>query len=272
MSAATSDHHGGHGHHDHPAHLAHHFHTPEQQNSSAKLGMWVFLATEVLFFGGVFAAYAAYRMFFPEVFLYAHYLLSWKLGATNTVVLLFSSLTMALAVNAIKHGKASQSVMWMALTIACAFGFMGIKYVEYSGKIEHELVPIQSMWPVVTDLPQGKGVVQSPEVVAQAVVHDEKVITQVIEAVKDKGISEAEVRQNFDPNNARIFLGLYFFMTGLHGLHVLIGVGVILWMIILTQKGRFSAEYNVPVENVGLYWHIVDLVWIFLFPLLYLVK
>jgi cytochrome c oxidase subunit III len=269
MSAATTDQHGAHDHHDHPDYHAHHFHTTEQQFASAKQGMWVFLATEVLFFGGVFAAYAAYRMFFPEVFLYSHYLLDWKMGATNTVVLLFSSLTMALAVNAIKHGKAQRSIMWMGITLACAFGFMGIKYVEYSTKFHHELVPINSVWPVITDL---KGHDQSPEVLQKAAIHDQKIRDQVTVAVAHAGISADEVKANFNTNNARIFLGLYFFMTGLHGIHVLIGVGVILWMIILTMKGRFSEKYNVPVENVGLYWHIVDLVWIFLFPLLYLVK
>lgn len=282
MSAASTDHHSAashdhHGSHDHPSYLAHHFSSAHQQFSSAKMGMWIFLATEVLFFGGVFAAYAAYRMFFPEVFLYSHYLLSWKLGATNTVVLLLSSWTMAMAVNAIKHGRAQKSIAYMLVTILCACAFFGVKYVEYKAKFDHHLVPISSIWPYVSDSSIGNvnkndGYAKDPETTLKAQAHNVDVTEQVVAAATSHGIDEASVRANFDPNNARIFLGLYFFMTGLHGLHVLIGIGVILWMVILTQQGRFSKDYNVPVENVGLYWHIVDLVWIFLFPLLYLVK
>lgn len=224
-----SDHGHGHDGHGHNPNLAHHFDTIGQQIGAAKLGMWLFLATEILMFSGLFLAYFILRLFYPEMVLEAHEQLSKVHGGINTCVLLLSSFTMAMAVRAAQTNKMKgwglQSFnfnIWA--TIACACIFMVIKYFEYSAKIHHGLLP---------------GKFYAP--------HD----------IHIEGLPH-------------IFFAIYFCMTGLHGIHVLIGIGVIIW--IWTMRGRFSPEYYVPVENVGLYWHIVDLIWIFLFPLLYLVR
>lgn len=262
--------------------LQHHFHGPNQQFSAGKMGMWIFLATEVLFFGGVFAAYGFYRYFYPDVFLYSHYLLNWKLGSLNTVVLLASSFSMALAVRACqiydpndpKTAKyKSQAANLTLFTIACAFGFMIVKYFEYSHKIHLGFVPIDSMWPMPADLAS-----MDPKTLEVNATVTQQVLEAMahqngLESAADlSAIQRAEILQTFDPLHARIFFGFYFFMTGLHGIHVLIGVGLLFWLWTQINKGRFHANYHITVENVGLYWHIVDMVWIFLFPLLYLVK
>ena len=208
----------------HPDFLQHHFYTAEQQQSSAKLGMWLFLAQEVLFFGGIFVAYAFVRYMYPETMLAAHAYLDVKLGGLNTLVLITSSLTMALAVRAAQLGDKKQLRLHLILTIAFAFAFLVVKYFEYSHKIHVGLVPARFF--------SAEGIAGSPH----------------------------------------IFFGLYFTMTGLHGLHVIAGIVVLFWILRRAGKGEFGPHYYTPVENVGLYWHLVDLIWIFLFPLLYLVK
>ncbi len=202
----------------------HHFATAAQQRSAAKLGMWIFLATEILFFGGVFMAYGAFRYFYPGTFVAAHEHLSVPLGGLNTVVLITSSLTMALAVRAAQLGDRKALVRLLALTLAFAGAFLVIKGFEYHHKFEHGLLPGKFY--------RAEGIAGLPH----------------------------------------IFFGIYFTMTGLHGVHVIAGMGVIGWMLVRARRGDFSARYFTPVENVGLYWHLVDLIWIFLFPLLYLVK
>jgi len=215
--------------HEHPSYLAHHFHTVQQQVDAAKLGMWLFLVTEVLFFSGLFMAYIAVRTWYPEMFLDTSYQLDWKLGAVNTIVLLFSSLTVALAVREAqladpKNPQTGKMVGYIAVTILCAMGFLLVKYIEYSAKIDHGFVP--------GFLFTGEGLL----------------------------------------DNAHLFFGVYFCMTGLHGIHVVLGIGVLTWIGIRASRGDFHKRYHVPLENAGLYWHLVDLIWIFLFPLLYLVK
>ncbi|MCG3173488.1 MAG: Cytochrome c oxidase subunit 3 [Myxococcota bacterium] len=216
--------HDAHGHGEHPKFLAHHFYTPEQQLTSAKLGMWLFLAQEILFFGGVFMAYIALRFFYPGTFLAAHEHLNKLAGAANTIILLTSSLTMALAVRAAQVGNKKSLINNLIWTILFACAFMVIKYFEYSAKFEHGYLPGKYY--------HGHGIEGAPHV----------------------------------------FFGLYFTMTGLHGLHVLIGIGVLAWVLIRASKDEFGPQFYAPVENVGLYWHLVDLIWIFLFPLLYLVR
>lgn len=211
--------------HAHPKWLAHHFYTGEQQKSAVKLGMWFFLAQEILFFSGLFVAYASFRFLYPETFLHAHEFLNWKLGAVNTVVLLFSSLTVALAVRCAQTNNRQGQVISLAITILCACTFLVIKYFEYSAKFDHGLLPGDHWAP-----------------------H---------EAIGGK---------------PWIFFGIYFTMTGLHGLHVLVGIGVLLWIMIKAAKGHFNSDYYAALENSALYWHLVDLIWIFLFPLLYLVR
>lgn len=215
-------------HADHPAFLQHHFHTPEQQAASAKLGMWLFLAQEILFFSGLFMAYFAFRFFYPQTFLAAHEHLNIPLGTLNTFFLITSSLTMALGVRAAQVGNKKSLELNLLLTISLACAFVVVKYFEYSHKIHAGLLP-KSFF--------GLG-------------------------FSAQGMAE----------NSHIFFALYFTMTGLHALHVIVGVGLLLWIYIRARQGRFSAEYYSPVENVGLYWHLVDLIWIFLFPLLYLVR
>ncbi|MCA9666276.1 MAG: cytochrome c oxidase subunit 3 family protein [Myxococcales bacterium] len=211
-------------HGDHPKFLQHHFHSAEQQASASKLGMWLFLAQEVLFFGGIFVAYGVLRFLYPETFLAAHAYLDVKMGAINTVILITSSLTMALGVRAAQTNNQKQTVLMLALTILFACGFLVVKYFEYSHKIHVGLVTARSF--------SATGIAGSPH----------------------------------------IFFSLYFAMTGLHGLHVLVGIIVLAWILMRARRGDFSSAYFTPVENAGLYWHLVDLIWIFLFPLLYLVK
>jgi cytochrome c oxidase subunit 3 len=207
----------------HPA-LAHQFDDLDQQHDAASLGMWVFLLTEILFFGGLFLAYLLYRLWFPEAFRVAssHLEIGW--GAANTVVLILSSLTMALAVRAAQTGQQRATVWFIVATIGLGAVFLGIKAVEYAAKFEHHLVPG----------PQFR-------------------------------IDGA------DPTHAQIFFSLYFVMTGLHALHMIIGIGIMAVLAVMAARGRFGAAYNSPVEMGGLYWHFVDIVWIFLFPLLYLI-
>ncbi len=219
----------------HAPHLQHHFDTPEQQFDAGKLGIWLFLATEVLLFGGLFCAYAIYRASHPEIFVYAHQFLDKILGGTNTVILLCSSLTMAWAVRAAQLSQRKLLVALLSLTLLGGFGFMGIKFVEYQAKWEHGLLP---------------GTHFSP--------HEE-------------GEGHADASHGSRPSNTQIFFGIYFLMTGLHGIHVLVGMGAIAWLLVRSMKGHFGPEYFTPVDFVGLYWHLVDLIWIFLFPLFYLI-
>ncbi|NOY27197.1 MAG: cytochrome c oxidase subunit 3 family protein [Oligoflexia bacterium] len=207
-------------------HLAMHFHDLDQQKSAAKLGMWIFLAQELLFFSGLFMAYFAFRFLYPDTWLAAHELLDKRMGTLNTVVLLTSSLTMALAVRACQLNDLKSCVRYLWLTIACACGFLVVKYFEYAHKFQLGELPGHHY--------------------------------------RFEGITGGA---------PELFFSLYFMMTGVHGLHVLIGIGIMVWMIFgPIRRGRVSSQQYSLVENVGLYWHLVDLIWIFLFPLLYLVR
>jgi cytochrome c oxidase subunit 3 len=203
--------------------VAEHFETAEQQRSAATLGMWIFLATEVLFFGGLFAAYTVYRWMFPEVFHHASHHLDIMLGGLNTAILLTSSFTMAMAIWALRARGRKLSAKLLLTTAGLAIAFLVIKGFEYHHKFVEHLVPGSSF--------QYEGV---------------------------------------DPGHAEIFFWLYFTMTGLHALHVLVGIGILSTLAALVWIGRISPERYIPVENSGLYWHFVDIVWVFLFPLLYL--
>jgi len=210
--------------HDDPA-LAHHFDDFAQQAAAAKLGMWLFLATEILFFGGLFVAYAVVRFLYPEMFLEAHAMLSVPLGTFNTAVLITSSLTMALAVRAAQLGDERTSARFLQFTMALAAVFLVVKGFEYAPKLEEGLLP-------------------------------------------------GRFYRAHEIHAARpyLFFGLYFVMTGMHALHIIVGIGVMLWMLGRTRRHEFSPHFFSPIENLGLYWHFVDIVWIFLFPLLYLVR
>jgi len=216
---AADDVHGGHHH-------AHQFDSAEQQFQTAELGMWVFLATEVLTFGGLFLAYIVYRTLYPDAFFEASQHQDVALGAVNTVVLIVSSFTMALGVWASQMGRRSLLMVCLLLTIFFAGVFMVNKGFEYTAHWNEHLFP------------------------------------------------GANFRFEENPaieGPAELFFFLYFAMTGLHGLHVTIGIGIMLWLLYMAYRRRLGPSYYTPVEVTGLYWHFVDLVWIFLFPLLYLI-
>lgn len=305
-------------HSSHPAYLGHHYDTPEQQFDSGSLGMWLFLATEVLLFAGLFCAYAIYRSHHPEIFLYAHQFLDKNLGALNTGILIFSSFTMAMAVRQAQLGKNNQ-VMWLLfITLLCGFGFLGVKKMEYEAKWKHGLLWGKNFHPAEHGAAHGtEGL---PE--AGIATHESAAPTTAGTATHDAGATPAggpaptmpgaipgappaagdplAVKSNIAPpaaapsglapnafseqphadshavpkqrpSNVHIFFGIYFLMTGLHGVHVIAGMSAIAWVLWRTKRGDFSPAYSTPVHLVGLYWHLVDLVWIYLFPLLYLV-
>jgi cytochrome c oxidase subunit 3 len=372
--------HDGHGHngHGHPEFLHHHFETPLHQFESDKLGMWLFLATEILLFGGLFCAYSVYRANHPEIFIYAHQYLNKIYGGVNTIVLIFSSFTMAWAVRAAQTNQQRLLVTLLAITIACGGIFMGIKYVEYKAKFEHGLLWGQRYNPTHEEghgdtahgtaaahaeaaapgdagaagstaqpahsLESGEigtaaapepgavqDVLQSPNSDQQHQALPGDVVPPAAEAKHDApaadtgtgstlmpnpaplhGDNPAEVNARLsgaspattggplieastikpasqspdglaapvtgahhwtgaEPKNVQTFFSIYFIMTGLHAIHVIIGMIVMFIMMILAMRGKFNAQYFTPIDLTGLYWHIVDLIWIFLFPLLYLI-
>ncbi|MGA2447459.1 MAG: cytochrome c oxidase subunit 3 family protein [Polyangiaceae bacterium] len=253
----------------HPAHdraasfLAHHFETAAQQLGAAKLGMWIFIATEILMFGGLFCAYSVWRGLQPEIFDQASHFLSKPLGATNTVVLLFSSLTAALAVRSAELGQRKATSGYLIVTIACACAFLVVKYFEYSHKIHLGLLPGHCF-----GHPGFSAAVSGGREVGTCLhlnATDAPVMPEWLRAVDESG------RPRLLPPRANMFFGLYFVMTGLHGVHVLVGIGLLTWVLVRNLRGSFSPQYYTPVDLGALYWHLVDLVWIYLFPLLYLV-
>ena len=203
----------------------HQFDDAAQQYEASALGMWVFLVTEIMFFGGLFTAYVAYRTAYSGAFGAASEHLDLTLGAINTAVLIASSLTMALAVHSSQVGKRNALMIFLLLTMLFGSVFLGIKAVEYADKFHHGLVP----GPYFT--------YTGP-----------------------------------DANQAQLFFSLYFAMTGVHALHMIIGLGILAVLVLQARKGRFGTHYHTPIEMTGLYWHFVDIIWIFLFPLLYLIE
>ena len=259
-------------HERHDPHLAHHFDTPEQQFESGKLGMWIFLATEILLFGGLFCAYAVYRANHPEVFVWAHRYLDVTLGGINTVILICSSFTMAWAVRAAQMGRQKALVTLLSLTILCAFGFLGIKAVEYEHKWKEgllwgkrfsaELRHAAPATPAPLPTPLDKG--EERSLIAPAAAGPAGLAATGTTGHGHDAPAEA-------PRNVQLFFSVYFAMTGLHGLHVVVGMAVLGWILRRSIRGEFGPDYFVPVDLVGLYWHLVDLIWIYLFPLLYLI-
>lgn len=209
---------------EHSRGLAHHFDDLEQQHAAGSLGMWLFLVTEILFFGGLFAAYAIYRWQYPAAFAQASHEADLTMGAINTVVLIGSSLTMAMAVHYAQLGNRKVIVAFLILTMILGIAFLVIKSAEYHHKyVDHHFPGPDFVFP-------GPFAQQ-----------------------------------------AQLFFIFYFVMTGLHALHMIIGIGLLTTIAVLAWYGRYSSEHYAPVEMAGLYWHFVDIVWIFLFPLLYLI-
>jgi cytochrome c oxidase subunit III len=205
--------------------LQHHFDDSAQQLESSTLGMWVFLVTEIMFFGGMFASYTIYRNLFPDAFASTSHYMNVTIGAINTGVLICSSFTMVLAVRAAQLGRNKAVIWFLASTLVLGTIFLVLKYVEYHEKwIDHHI----------------------------------------------PGPSFQYADSRF-VHQAQILFFLYFAMTGMHALHMIVGAGLLTTLIVMASRNRFSAEWYTPVEMIGLYWHFVDIVWIFLFPLLYLI-
>jgi cytochrome c oxidase subunit 3 len=200
----------------------------EQQKDSATLGMWIFLSTEILFFGGLFLTYTVNRHTYSTIFAVCSKSLDLKLGGFNTVVLIASSLTMAMSVWSAQVGKKKLVTLFLILTLFLGCVFLGVKAFEYHAKyVEHHIPGLPFEFEAGSDVATNA--------------------------------------------HAQLFFSLYFGMTGLHATHMVVGAGLLVWLIRQSLKGRFTPEYNTPVENIGLYWHFVDIVWIYLFPLLYLI-
>jgi cytochrome c oxidase subunit III len=232
-------------HAHHPA-LQHHFDTMEQQREAAALGMWVFLLTEVLFFGGLFIVYTLYRSWYYEAFALASKSIEIVPGLINTVVLIASSLTMALSVRSAQTNQKKATVNWLIATIILGSVFLGIKVYEYALKFEHLHVPGAAF---------------------DFYHHADETGVPLEEPASGMTMGRDEIQRT-----TQLFFSLYFMMTGLHALHMIVGVVILFVILWMAHKGRFDSEWHAPVEMTGLYWHFVDIVWIFLFPLLYLVE
>ena len=217
----------------HGPELRHHFVDAEQQRDAASLGMWLFLATEIMFFGGMFCAYLVYRYWYYNEFAAGSRSLDIWLGTINTAVLICSSLTVALGVRAAQIGNRKLLVILLLLTIVFGFAFLGIKGVEWYQKFEEHHIPGRSF--------------------------------------NADDLVKAYPQIHIDERHEQIYFSLYFAMTGLHALHMIIGVGIFVFLTYYAWKGRYTPKYYTPVEMGGLYWHFVDIVWIYLFPLLYLI-
>jgi cytochrome c oxidase subunit 3 len=290
----------------------HHFENADQQYQSAKLGMWLFLATEILFFGGLFVAYSVYRSNHPEVFIFGHHFLDKSLGALNTVILICSSLTAAWAVRAAQLKQIRVLKLMLVLTILFAFGFLGVKAVEYNSKWKHGLLWARQYNPHIDheepaevlitqeDFETGtaEGVVEEATVLQEvgdgvlaetvtAVVEEAPATAPAAETDRSKIAPAAEGPAGLaapaaeesnesvieaEPANAQTFFSIYFLMTGLHGIHVLGGIGAFIWLYFGARRGDFSTGHFTRVDMVALYWHVVDLIWIYLFLLLYLIE
>lgn len=225
---------GLHQEEEHHPELLHHFSEPQQQRNAASLGMWVFLATEIMFFGGLFCAYLVYRRWYFGDFGAASKSIDATLGATNTAVLICSSVTVVLAVWAAQTARKTLLVAMLVITMLFGLTFLGIKGKEYYDKFEEHHVPGASFSFEHVPIPGHPG-------------------------------------EYANPRHAQIFFSLYFIMTGLHALHMIVGLGIFTWLLVMAWKGYLTPRYYTPVEIGGLYWHFVDIIWIYLFPLLYLI-
>ncbi len=230
----------GHENHEHPAYLRHHFETVEQQKEATAFGMWLFLLTEIMFFGGMFAAYLIYRNWYYPAFAAASNTLSITLGAINTAVLITSGFAMAIGVWCAETRRRKGLVISLLVTMLFGVIFLGIKYVEYAEKFELHHVP-------------GADFSISQFVHPSVASHETPLAPDMAE-------------------KTQVYFSLYFAMTGMHALHMIIGLGLLIWLLIRAQQGAYTTGYTQPIEYFGLYWHFVDIVWIFLFPLLYLIN
>ena len=231
-------------------HYAFHYKNSEHEFEASKFGVWIFLCTEILMFGGLFVGYILYSGLYPQIFEAGSQFLDWKLGALNTVVLLLSSFTIAVSIRCIQVNDQKNAFNLLLITFLCGLGFMGIKSIEYSHKFHDGLLP-------------GK--------YFNYQLHHNEGHAADKAGHEDGHAAEATTHVSELPENIAMYFSFYFVMTGIHGSHVLIGMGLILWAMIRLKRGDFNANHYTFVEGAALFWHLVDLVWIYLFPLLYLV-
>ncbi len=224
----STDHAAAAGHHN--TLVAHQFDDAEQQKEASTLGMWAFLITEVLFFGGLILAYTLFRNAYGMAWTAGSHELNVGLGGFNTAILIISSFTMAMAVHYGQLGQKNKIVLFLILTLLFGGAFLGVKVIEYGEKIEHHLVPGATFE------------------------------------------YHGEFADEVNPRNVELYFFMYFAMTGVHAVHMIVGgILLVVWLIPAARRGAYSADYYAPIENFGLYWHFVDIVWIFLYPLLYLI-
>lgn len=233
------------------AHVAHQFDSAEQQKQASAMGIWIFLLTEIMFFGAVFVAFGVYRGKFTDAFTVGTHLLDLQRGTLNTLLLMSSSFTMTLAVLAARVNKKAKIVQWLVVTIVLGVVFLGIKGLEYQAKFDHHLFPGHHFH------------------------YDHAIASHVhsTTTVAEKGAADTRFEQLAgvaNPGHVQMFFGFYFVMTGLHAIHMIIGIVVLFFILHMARKGKFNSAYYNPLEVTGLYWHFVDMVWIFLFPTLYL--
>lgn len=286
-------------HNDHAPGLQHQFEDMKQQEESVSIGMWLFLAQEIMFFGGLFTAYLVFRSRYPMAFAAGSNHLDAFWGGLNTLVLIVSSLTMALTVYFAQKANRNMQVIMIVLTMFFGTTFLAVKVVEYSDKYNHGLVPVTGWNKKVKEAPSAAehaNLILPFETSASAAetsaaAHDKPYVNPrgefqwnygedlVAQAEKGNYLTASErigyySNGKIDPdkfrNKVRIFYYIYFVMTGLHALHMIVGLVLMTWLLLKAWRGTYSHEYFAPVEMSGLYWHFVDIVWIFLFPLLYL--
>ncbi len=276
----------------HESGLQHQFEDMGQQEESVSIGMWAFLAQEIMFFGGLFTAYLVFRSKYPMAFAAGSNHLDAFWGGLNTLVLIVSSLTMALTVYYAQKGNRNMQVILIVLTMFFGTVFLGVKAIEYSDKYNHGIVPVTGLNKIVRADPKAehaeaakkpcyevshggeeheyvnpRGEFQWTDCSLVKMAQDHNYLTA---AEKIGYFSNGEIDADKFRDKVRIFFFLYFVMTGLHALHMIVGLGLMTWLLWTAWKRNYSAEYYMPVEMSGLYWHFVDIVWIFLFPLLYL--
>jgi cytochrome c oxidase subunit III len=305
--------HDTHDHHYHPPGLQHQFEDMGQQQESASIGMWMFLVQEIMFFGGLFTVYLVFRSKYPMAFAAGSNHLDAFWGGLNTLVLIVSSLTMALAVRSAQLSKRNSQVIFIILTMLFGTVFLGVKAIEYTAKYKEGIVPVAGLnlktaktagtYPNARELSTKTGDTQDPQEslntgksesrtngtgehsyynpTGDFIWTDTSLVTQ---AQQGNYLTEDEKIGYFNTNadgsrelnadkfrdKVRIFFWIYFVMTGLHALHMIVGLGLMTWLLWKAWLGTYTSEYYAPVEISGLYWHFVDIVWIFLFPLLYL--
>jgi len=265
----------------------------KQQEESVSIGMWMFLVQEIMFFGGLFTVYLVFRSRFPMAFAAGSNHLNVVMGFANTLVLIVSSLTMALSVYYAQKGNRNMQVILIILTMIFGATFLGVKVVEYKEKYDDGLVPVTGLnrkvkAPAVNEHAEGpakpcwqvvhgqeeeyinpKGEFQWHDCSLAKKAEDEHFLTPA-EKIGYFNPASGEIDANKFRDKVRIYFWIYFAMTGLHALHMIVGLILMTWLLYKAGKNTFSAEYYMPVEMSGLYWHFVDIVWIFLFPLLYL--